>query len=150
MKLEIRCALKRIGIFIATFALVFGSIIIFNHYDYKKWEKRSEITESNNDKEYALVQLGELSGQVEEIQEMYIDYMEANGIQSEEEFYSKELYYFKSKLEKIASYKPALPNKYLDDVNFVITTKQTGSICDELLSQIREKIHSIRYGEDNT
>ena len=150
MKVEIRYGLKRIGILIAVFALIFGSFMIFNHYDYKKWERQHEITENNVAKDDALIQLGELRGQVEEIREIYIEYMKANSIESEEEFYSKELYSLKSKLKEIANYKPALPNKYLDDANFVITTEQVGDICEELFSQISEKIRIVRYGEENT
>ena len=149
MKVEIRYGLKRIGILIAVFALIFGSFMIFNHYDYKKWERQHEITENNVAKDDALIQLGELRGQVEEIREIYIEYMKANSIESEEEFYSKELYSLKSKLKEIANYKPALPNKYLD-ANFVITTEQVGDICEELFSQISEKIRIVRYGEENT
>ena len=150
MKMEIRYMLEKIGIMFFIISIVFGTFLIYQQYEYKKWVTQSEINQDDNDRDYAIIELGSLRGRVEEIKKIYNDYMETVENQDKEEFYSKELYYLKCELQEIAKYKPLLPNKYLNDLNFVITKTDVGEICNELFSQISKKINNIRYGNENT
>ena len=140
--------LLRFVIILLISALLLTFFLIYNHYAYKRWENNYKAEQSNIERDYALTELGTLRGKVEIIKKLYEDYLASVQVEDDEDFFSKEAYYLKQQLKAIAKYKSALPNQYLDDLNFTITETKVGNICEELFSQIDKKIHSIRYGKE--
>lgn len=148
MKENIIYTILRFVIIFLIVVLVLTFFLIDNHYAYKRWEKDYNMELSNTERDYALAQLGILRGKVEIIKKLYTDYLISENVENDEDLHSKEAYYMKQQLKAIVDYEPLLPNQYLDDLNLTINETRVGDICEELFSQIDNKIHSIRYGKE--
>lgn len=112
---------------------------ILNHiHEQELAQLIEQIDESK--KQQSVETLRELKGRVKEIEYIQLSY--ASNTPEMKEVLLRHL-------EDIAN-NQKFYNEFLNDFKMTITASEIGDICDELTSQIDEKIHMLQYGTGDT
>lgn len=108
---------------------------ILNHIQKQELAQIAEAIDESR-KQQAVETLCGLKGRVKEIE--YISWFHASNTPEMKEVLLLHL-------EDIAN-NQKFHNEFLNDFKMTITASEIGDICDELTSQIDEKIHTLKYG----
>lgn len=133
---------KKIG-YVLIYVFFIALILIVEVYvsgyltkkEIEKWQQEMQEVFDQNDREFAIMELSELHGKVEEIQRISWS-LEGQNQEMKEKL--------RKELEEIERFNKNT-NKYLNDFNIVVKDHRSSidDICEEILTQIDEKRNDI-------
>ncbi len=119
-----------IAIIVIYVGLFVGIKVVIKHNSQKIYNQITEVFD-NVDRDMAIKQLSELRGMILELESLKHEDISQNILLNE--------------LEEITAQKH-FTNPYLKDFVFIIpSTSNVGELCEELISQIDNQIHTIEF-----